>query len=242
MPELDDADAAEAVGLSRDSLAARIYARLRFALMTGVYEPGSRLNISQLAAAYETSPTPVKEAIVQLVAVGALEGKLGHQPRVPVLSVEEYVEIRETRVPLERLAAELSAANITESELELLDRLHRDFLEAEANDAWKRALAKNIAFHFTIYRNSNNETLLRVIENLWLLTGPFVNNQYPYAKNPAYGVHTHELIIDALKRRSPAEAGELVVRDIREGSYLILEKLRLESASGPRPRRRQAKA
>jgi hypothetical protein len=34
------------------------------------------------------------------------------------------------------------------------------------------------------------------------------------------------MIIDALSRKSPSEAGELAVRDLREGSYLILEKLK----------------
>jgi hypothetical protein len=38
------------------------------------------------------------------------------------------------------------------------------------------------------------------------------------------------MIIDALSRRSPSEAGELAVRDLREGSYLILEKLKNTAA------------
>ena len=82
-------------------------------LMTGQYEPGSRLNIRRLAATYNTSPTPVREAIVQLVREGALELRLGHQPRVPVLTIPQYINIRETRAPLERLAAELGAVHIT---------------------------------------------------------------------------------------------------------------------------------
>src|SRR5688572_13454505 len=103
----------EVAGLDRHSFANRIYAQLRVALMSGAFEPGSRLNIRRLAAAYETSQTPVREAIIQLVADGALELKLGHQPRVPILSIPKYLEIRETRVPLERLATELATTNMT---------------------------------------------------------------------------------------------------------------------------------
>ena len=231
-------EAPGAEDLTRDSLAARIYSRIRLELITGVHEPGSRLNISQLAAAYETSPTPVREAILQLVADGALELKLGHQPRVPVLSISDYVKIRETRVPLERLATELSAANISAADIEVLEGLHRDYLAAEEKREWKRVLAKNIAFHFTIYNSSKNEFLVKLIENLWLLTGPFVTNHYPNTDKMQYRVHTHDLLIDALKRRSPSEAGELVARDIREGSYLILEKLRLGAEARPSKRRK----
>jgi len=64
------------------------------------------------------------------------------------------------------------------------------------------------------------------IENLWLLAGPFINNQYPQVRRAHSEVHPHLMIIDALSRKSPSEAGELAVRDLREGSYLILETLK----------------
>ncbi|MDQ0138097.1 DNA-binding GntR family transcriptional regulator [Neorhizobium galegae] len=233
-PEADNDETA----LTRDSLSERIYARLRVALMTGQYEPGSRLNIRGLAATYNTSPTPVREAVFQLVREGALEIRLGHQPRVPVLSIPQYLNIRETRAPLERLAAELAAARIDEASIDHLDELHVRFLESEARSRWKDALAANQEFHFTIYRASENDVLVRFIENLWLLAGPFVNNQYPIVRAAVAAVHPHILITDALRRRSPAEVGELVVRDLREGSYNILQKLK--NASNAEPRRRRS--
>ncbi len=66
-----DIDAADLTVSSRDSLSEKIYNRLRVALMTGAYESGARLNIRGLAASYETSPTPVREAIMQLVREGS---------------------------------------------------------------------------------------------------------------------------------------------------------------------------
>ncbi|MER8953378.1 GntR family transcriptional regulator [Mesorhizobium sp. M0833] len=226
----DDDDAAqeadEAIDRNRDSLSEQIYTRLRLALMTGLYGPGARLSIRKLAVSYNTSPTPVREAIVQLVREGALELRLGYQPRVPVLSIPRYISIRETRAPLERLAAELGAVNITEEEIQRLRELHDTWVKSEAQEQWKAALAANQEFHFTIYRASGNEVLVHVIENLWLLSGPFVNNQYPNILQAASKVHPHVLIIDALVRRSPSEVGDLVLRDTREGSYLILQQLK----------------
>jgi DNA-binding GntR family transcriptional regulator len=210
----------------RDSLSEKIYGQLRLALMTGVYESGARLNIRGLAASYDTSPTPVREAVMQLVREGALELRLGHQPRVPVLTIPQYIKIREARAPLERLAAELAAVNMTEPLLESLRTFHHRFVQSEQDMKWKEALAANQEFHFAIYRASDNEILVRIIENLWLLAGPFVNNQYPQVRRAHSEVHPHLMIIDALSRKSPSEAGELAVRDLREGSYLILEKLK----------------
>lgn len=224
--------------ISRDSLSDQIYTRLRMALMSGQYEPGARVNIRGLAAAYKMSPTPVREAIFQLVREGALELRLGHQPRVPVLTVAKYINIRETRAPLERLAAELAAVRITDAEIEDLKRFHDRFITAEHDGLWKDALAANQAFHFTIYRASDNDVLVRVLENLWLLCGPFINYQYPIKNRPDRAINPHLLIIDALERRAPAEAGEHVVRDMREGSYIILENMRLAADETASSRRR----
>jgi DNA-binding GntR family transcriptional regulator len=227
----------ETGAVTRHSFAERIYAQLRLALMSGLYEPGSRLNIRHLAAAYQTSQTPVREAIIQLVADGALELKLGHQPKVPVLTIPGYLEIRETRVPLERLAAELAAANMARRDIAELQSHQSDFLRSEEEQDWKRALSANQSFHFAIYRKSNNGVLVRMIENLWLLAGPFVSNQYPLSKRLAFDIHPHEKIIDALKRRDAASAGEFVVSDLLDGSQRILDKIKSESRRGGKSRK-----
>ena len=166
---------------------------------------------------------------MQLVREGALELRLGHQPRVPVLTIPHYIKIRETRAPLERLATELAAVNVTEALLHKLREYHNRFVQAEIDLKWKDALAANQEFHFEIYRTSQNEILVGVIENLWLLAGPFINNQYPNIRRGGSELHPHLMIIDALSRKSPSEAGELAVRDLREGSYLILENMKLEN-------------
>lgn len=212
---------------SQNSLSDKIYARLRHALMIGFYEPGIKISIRSLAAAYQISPTPVREAVFQLIREGALELKLGHQPRVPVLTLERYIEIRETRAPLERLAAELAAVRITPTEIAELRELHAAYLAAEARDGWKDALSLNQRFHFIICNAAGNATLLRTIENLWLLVGPFINNLYPRPEHFVRAVHPHLQLIDALERGSPAEAGDMAVRDLREGSITILERLKV---------------
>jgi DNA-binding GntR family transcriptional regulator len=227
--DAEDVSGGAASGLGRNSLSEMIYTRLRVALMTGVYDSGAKLNIRGLAAQYRISPTPVREAVMQLVREGALELRLGHQPRVPVLTIPHYIKIRETRAPLERLATELAAVSVTDDMLERLREYHSRFVHAELDLRWKDALAANQEFHFEIYRASQNEILVGVIENLWLLAGPFINNQYPNIRRGGSEVHPHLMIIDALSRKSPSEAGELAVRDLREGSYLILENMKSEN-------------
>lgn len=211
--------------VSRDSLSDKIYDRLRFGLMTGVYEPGERLNIRQLAKAFETSPTPVREAMIQLAREGALELRPGHLLRVPNMTLERYLEVRDVRIPLERLAAEKAAQTISESELLEIQYQARRCVDAETGELWKEALAANQEFHFAIYKASRSPVLVRVLENLWLLTGPFINHLYPSGSSYR-SYQPHDRIIQALKRRDPVEAGEAITHDILQGSAAMVERIR----------------
>lgn len=221
----------------RPSLSEKIYADLRVALMAGTYAPGDKLNIRKLSVTCETSVTPVRDAVMQLVREGALVLKPGHQPRVPVLSADQYTEIREVRAPLERLATELATVSVSDAMLEQLIRADDQFIEAERRCDWKRAMSANQEFHFLIYRSSGNQVLVRTIENLWLLTGPLVGSQYIAATRRPSDSALHRQIIDALRRRVPNEAGDLIVQDMRQGSAIILDHLR--SAETKRRRREE---
>ncbi|TWI38762.1 DNA-binding GntR family transcriptional regulator [Mesorhizobium tianshanense] len=232
----EDADDPDA-GLSRDSLSTMIYKRLRSNLMTCAFEPGERLNIRHLAAAFETSPTPVREAIMQLVREGGLELRPGHELRVPVLTVERYLKIKAVRAPLERLATETATPLISDTTLNELARINEKFLSAENKKRWKEALSLNTEFHFTVYAASGNEVLLNTIENLWLLTGPFLINQYPSAIHPHDSAHPHLLLIDAMRRRASREAGEIVLQGLEKGSSLIVKKLTTHQARKGKPNR-----
>jgi DNA-binding GntR family transcriptional regulator len=212
------------LAVSRDSLSDKIYDRLRFGLMTGVYEPGERLNIRQLAKSFETSPTPVREAMIQLAREGALELRTGHLLRVPNMSLERYLEVRDVRIPLERLAAERAAKTISESELLEIQYQARRCVDAESREMWKEALAANQEFHFAIYKAAHSPVLVRVLENLWLLTGPFINHLYPGASSYR-STQPHDRIVQALKRHDIVEAGEAVVHDILQGSHAMIERL-----------------
>ena len=55
-----------------DNLQEQLYQNLRAALLAGTFKPGERLKIRDLAAAWGTSPMPVRAALLRLVAEGAL--------------------------------------------------------------------------------------------------------------------------------------------------------------------------
>ena len=70
-------------------LGRQLYARLRDALMLGELRPGDRLTFRDVAARMSTSVTPVREALLQLVAEGVLHAEPG-----PILSFMPIIESR----------------------------------------------------------------------------------------------------------------------------------------------------
>ncbi len=75
-----------------------MYGTLRESLATGRFKPDARLRIRELAEQLGTSVTPARDAILQLASEGALVLRSPRDIRVPVLSVERYLEIRAIRV------------------------------------------------------------------------------------------------------------------------------------------------
>lgn len=210
---------------AKPSLSEQVYRKLRASLMSGAFLPGARLNISKLAESFAVSVTPVREAVFQLVREQALELRPGHQPRVPVLEIQRYINLRETRAPLERLATELAVAHLTDADLETLHGLHDQFVTRENAEDWGGALAANRAFHFHVYTVSRNPVLIRVIENLWLIAGPFTANQYPGLRNAQISPHPHQILMEAIARKSAIEAGDAMVNDLRDGSFRLLRQM-----------------
>ncbi|MFX8762634.1 GntR family transcriptional regulator, partial [Acinetobacter baumannii] len=79
------------------------------ALMQGRLRPGQRLKISEIAAQFGVSDTPIREAFMQLLREQALEVTSSQSFQVPRPSFQRYADIRELRLRLEPLGAEKAA-------------------------------------------------------------------------------------------------------------------------------------
>lgn len=137
--------------IDRTNLAARVYMEIRESLIAGRFLLGERLRISEMAHAFGTSDTPVREALLRLVSEHALEMYAAKLIEVPPLSMARYIEIRTVRIALERLAVELAAPNVGKKELQELIKINSRFAEAESNRVAGAQMEHNRQFHFAIY-------------------------------------------------------------------------------------------
>lgn len=162
-----------------DILREQIYRRLCEELRSGRFVPGEKITIRNLAAIEGVSPTPAREALHRLVADGVLAAEANRSARVPVLSIDQIRELRDIRLAVEPLAAMRAAEH---SSPELIRRLRK--IAAELSDARNRGdiptdLAKIYEFQFGLYRACGMPALIKIIEGLWLRTGPYMSLLFP---------------------------------------------------------------
>ncbi len=214
----------------RENFTTRVYKQLREALMAGRFWPSQRLRIGELAAAMGVSQTPVREAIMQLAREGGLDIRSSQSITVANLSVSRYKELREVRLLLEGLATEKATPLITSAELARLEQLHEELILAEKSGDSEKATLANFHFHFLIYRASQMQDLVTILESVWLRNGPLLKYLYPYAPPTYPGQHQHLTLIDALRRRDAVAARQAVQDDMIEGGARLVELMgRIES-------------
>jgi DNA-binding GntR family transcriptional regulator len=208
-------------GVSRDTLRGRVYGELRAAIMKGMFEPGQAVTVRGLAEAFGTSPTPVREALQQLVAESALIAEPNRFYRVPRITRDTFLDLRDTRAELEGLAAEKAALKITASEIRKLEQLiERMSRTIEAQDI-KGYLACNEAFHFAIYESARSPILLKTIRTLWLQIGPTLNVLFR-DMNLVEGLQDqHRAALKAFTERDPVAARAAVRDDIMTAGAFI---------------------
>ncbi len=211
--------------ISHLSLSARVHQTLRAWLSGGELEPGQKMTGRVLAEKLGVSQTPIREALLQLVAEHALTMNPNRSITVPVLSREKFIELRDMRVALEGLAAKCAAHESTPAEIDAIEKMHHDMMIAKQSGDYKNTLRLNRQIHFSICEMSRREELFAVIQSLWARTGPYLNFLYREKKLVSAASHPHEKLIQALKTHNPTIAEQAIAQDIIEGGHDIISAL-----------------
>lgn len=212
--------------ISKDSLGDAIYRRVCQDLMRGKLRPNQKITIRGLGEALGTSSTPVRDAVQRLLRDNALEQRTVRDVRVPVLSVEEYLEISRIRAELEGLAAERAAIMATDKDVARLQRLVERNAEAIDAKRWSQANELNQQFHFALAEIANMPVLLSMLGQLWLRMGPLLSGYFSTATQDM--VKRHHIIVSACAKGDSELARDGMREDIimaREGIVAYIKTL-----------------
>jgi len=143
------------------SLAASIRGRLRDSILRGDFAPGERLREVEIAARYEVSRGPVREALLQLEQEGLVMLRRNRGAVVARMSRADLEEVYSLRLALDRLAVARAARHGTEADFGVIDAVLHEFRGTGSDQPLteQEAADQDVRFHDAVYRAAHHERL-----------------------------------------------------------------------------------
>ena len=187
----------------------RAYKELRRSIIMGHRKPGERLSLAEITASYNTSITPVRDALHMLNQEGLVTIKPRSGYFVSNITLRELQELFEVREILELAAIERTATHVTETLLQQLEHVHAGYT-GDDDESYDRYTDENRRFHFLIAEASGNHELAEMLGHMhdrlarfMVLRGAGQTQQY-----------THAHIVAALRARDAAAARQAMLGEI----------------------------
>jgi DNA-binding GntR family transcriptional regulator len=143
-------------------LASTAYRRIRDAILRMEFQPGQRLQETDVAAWLGVSRTPVREAFRRLQAEGLLQSLAPRGVVVPEVSIEEIDDAYRVIEMLEALASRQAAERLTEGGAASLRALLGQMQEAAGATELERWAGIDVDLHAAIRAIAANPKLIQV--------------------------------------------------------------------------------
>lgn len=188
--------------------------RLRDGILLGEFAPGERVRTVHLAAEWNVSPTPIREAIQRLASEGLLVVQAQQGARVAPLSPQRALEILELRALLEPLLVRMSVERFEEE-----DRVRLAGVFDEYKQVWLGQTNLTPEMHRAYMRFS--DALAARVDlpalTMYVRSLRMQSLRYGFWFTAAQRVEAHDRVTQAVLRRDPVGAMAGIVESLRPG-------------------------
>ena len=209
--------AASRLPSQRGGRAADIRATLQEEIETGKLGPGAVLDERALAARFDVSRTPVREALQQLAARDLVRVAPRHGVTVARLSIAKVRAMLEFTAEAEAVAARLAARRVDDELRQALDAALARCEAAIHQGAAEYAIG-NTVFHEAIYAGCRNEYLAEQIRAVRRLIQRYRVKDFQSAAQSAKSYEDHLAIARAIQAGDEAGAAKAMMRHVPAGS------------------------
>lgn len=150
-----------------------VSASLRKAILNGELEGGTRLGLAEVAAAFEVSATPVREALRELSFEGLVQFDPYRGGMVNAVTEADVREIVRLRQVLEPIAMREAVDHLT---ADVVDEADAVLAGMDPGSAWEEWIEGNRRFHVVLYSASPSRRLRSMIKSLQDPTVVFVSS------------------------------------------------------------------
>ena len=199
---------------------------LRQAIMEGVFQPGQRLSEVDLAQRFQTSRSPIREALVQLELEGFVARADTGRIYVRPLSLTEAEQLFIVRANLEGLACRLAVDNVNRRDVLSLEANIDGMEESSRRRDFHAALALGAEFHQTIIAACANAPLEDCLKGFRARTTRYRFIVAALEEFNEKRIAEHRAILSAIRAQDP-ELAELAMKShITASSRETLQALR----------------
>jgi DNA-binding GntR family transcriptional regulator len=196
---------------------ARILVKVGAAIIEGRLRPGDDLNSVDLARRFNSSRTPVREALLALEREGLVEIAARKRPRVRRLGIVEVREIYELRCELYGLVSRRIVARAADAEIDELRAIQRRLADAARADDLERAFWQVVDFRNAEARLAGNETVRNVLDSVGIRTLQLRHLSLSLPGRLDTSADDHHRLVRAYVDREPDLAAALTQSIVRRG-------------------------
>lgn len=175
-------------------------------IVTGVLNPGDRLDERGLSERFDVSRTPIREALRQLSAAGLVTTQPRRGAVVASITIGELVEMFEMMAEMESFCARLCARRMLRDELRALEDRLAECRQALAENDPDRYYLSNALFHEVLYRGARNSHLEAYTLHLRNRLAPYRRLQLHRQGRLASSDAEHQRIVDAIRANDEERA------------------------------------
>ena len=209
----------------QESLVARIALDVGLRIIEGELPPGEDVNSVELSQRFDTSRTPVREALMLLEKQGLVEIPARRRPRVADVSEGPVEEIYTVRALLSSLAARRVCERATDEQLVELNEKLDVMREAVKSDDSHAYFWANVAYNDLVTEVTADSVLGDLLDSLGLSVLQLRHQSMTYPNRMAQSLADHERCYIAFCQRDADLAAALssaIVHDayrVLTGSY-----------------------
>lgn len=193
----------------RQCMSDRIRSSLASRIFDGTLKAGERLVELEIAREFDTSQTPVREALRELESLQLVESVPYRGTRVREISDREMIEAYTVRGVLEQLAAELAAPRLKGNVASIRASLNKIHEAAKVGDLEEYA-RHNLDFHRKIVLASDNAVLIQSWDRLSFEARVRLHLTRRYEPKLVERAREHDGPLDALEAGDGITAGRLL--------------------------------
>jgi len=201
-----------------DTSKTRIFRAVRREIIMGHRKPGERLDIEKLARHFDTSVTPIRDALQML----SQEGLVTIKPRsgyfVARITLKQLRDMLDLRKILELAAIERAALRVTGEQVAELRQVHAGYT-GDDDESYDRYTDENRRFHYLVALASGNQELGDLVGHLHDRLARFMVLRHAGKSQEI----SHARIVDALESHDVEMARQALLDDIDTSRDAILD-------------------